>query len=59
MRALQEQGVGRLFGSGTTTPDAVEYIRDWFRRARARPRDSPYMSELKHAALRIAPESPL
>ncbi|MGI9190276.1 MAG: cobalamin B12-binding domain-containing protein [Longimicrobiaceae bacterium] len=30
MRALQEQGVGRLFGPGTTTTDAVEYIRDWF-----------------------------
>jgi methylmalonyl-CoA mutase cobalamin-binding subunit len=26
MRALQEQGVGRLFGPGTTTTDAVEYI---------------------------------
>jgi methylmalonyl-CoA mutase C-terminal domain/subunit len=30
MRALQEQGVGRLFGPGTTTTDAVEYIRGWF-----------------------------
>jgi methylmalonyl-CoA mutase, C-terminal domain len=30
MRALEAQGVGRLFGPGTTTAAAVEYIRDWF-----------------------------
>jgi methylmalonyl-CoA mutase C-terminal domain/subunit len=28
--ALQEQGVGRLFGPGTPTSTAVEYIRTWF-----------------------------
>ncbi|HEU4453822.1 MAG TPA: cobalamin B12-binding domain-containing protein [Longimicrobium sp.] len=30
MEALQAQGVGRLFGPGTTTGAAVEYIRGWF-----------------------------
>lgn len=30
IRALQETGVGRLFGPGTTTSEAVDYIRDWF-----------------------------
>jgi methylmalonyl-CoA mutase C-terminal domain/subunit len=30
MAALQEQGVGRLFGPGTTTSEAVSYIREWF-----------------------------
>jgi methylmalonyl-CoA mutase C-terminal domain/subunit len=29
MQALQEQGVGRLFGPGTPTGDAVAYIREW------------------------------
>ena len=27
---LQEQGVGRLFGPGTTTTEAIDYIREWF-----------------------------
>ncbi len=27
---LQAKGVGRLFGPGTATTDAVEYIRAWF-----------------------------
>jgi len=27
---LQEQGVGRLFGPGTPTTEAIQYIRDWF-----------------------------
>ena len=27
--ALQEQGVGKLFGPGTATSDAVDYIRSW------------------------------
>jgi methylmalonyl-CoA mutase C-terminal domain/subunit len=27
---LTKLGVGRLFGPGTTTSDAVEYIRGWF-----------------------------
>ena len=30
MRALEARGIGRLFGPGTTTGDAVEYIRGWF-----------------------------
>lgn len=28
--ALQARGVGRLFGPGTSTGDAVAYIRTWF-----------------------------
>jgi methylmalonyl-CoA mutase, C-terminal domain len=30
MKKLEELGVGRLFGPGTTTSAAVEYIRSWF-----------------------------
>ncbi|HEV2131766.1 MAG TPA: cobalamin B12-binding domain-containing protein [Longimicrobiaceae bacterium] len=30
MEALKQQGVGRLFGPGTPTSGAVEYIRSWF-----------------------------
>ena len=30
MKALGELGVGRLFGPGTPTSDAVRYIREWF-----------------------------
>jgi methylmalonyl-CoA mutase C-terminal domain/subunit len=30
MQELEEKGVGKLFGPGTTTSDAVEYIRSWF-----------------------------
>ena len=29
MAALQEQGIGRLFGPGTPTGDAVAYIKAW------------------------------
>ena len=29
MDALGKQGVGRLFGPGSPTSDAVEYIREW------------------------------
>lgn len=29
MKALQAMGVGRLFGPGTPTQEAVEYIRHW------------------------------
>ncbi len=29
MTALQEMGVGRLFGPGTPTREIVEYIRQW------------------------------
>jgi len=28
--ALQALGVGRLFGPGTATSEAVEYIRSWY-----------------------------
>ena len=30
MAALDEQGVGRLFGPGTPTTAAIDYIREWF-----------------------------
>ena len=29
MEALQEAGVGRLFGPGTPTSEAVAYVREW------------------------------
>ncbi len=29
-KALAKEGVGRVFGPGTTTGEAVAYIRDWF-----------------------------
>ena len=30
MAALEEQGIGRLFGPGTSTTDAIAYVREWF-----------------------------
>ncbi|MCG6989745.1 MAG: cobalamin B12-binding domain-containing protein [Gemmatimonadetes bacterium] len=27
---LEGQGIGRLFGPGTSTEDAIAYVRDWF-----------------------------
>lgn len=30
MESLSSQGVGRLFGPGTPTTDAIDYIRTWF-----------------------------
>jgi methylmalonyl-CoA mutase C-terminal domain/subunit len=30
MQTLQEMGVGRLFGPGTSTADLIDYIRAWF-----------------------------
>ena len=30
MQALSDRGVGRLFGPGTATTDAVAYVCDWF-----------------------------
>jgi methylmalonyl-CoA mutase C-terminal domain/subunit len=30
MEELQESGVGRLFGPGTPTSEAIEYVRAWF-----------------------------
>jgi methylmalonyl-CoA mutase, C-terminal domain len=32
MNALHQQGVGTLFGPGTSTSDLVRYIQDWFAR---------------------------
>jgi len=32
MDALHQQGVGKLFGPGTSTSDLVRYIQDWFAR---------------------------
>jgi methylmalonyl-CoA mutase C-terminal domain/subunit len=29
MSALQQQGIGRLFGPGTPTADLIEYIESW------------------------------
>jgi methylmalonyl-CoA mutase C-terminal domain/subunit len=30
MEKLEDMGVGRLFGPGTSTSEAVDYIRKWF-----------------------------
>lgn len=30
MKKLSELGVGRLFGPGSSTKDAIAYIKDWF-----------------------------
>jgi methylmalonyl-CoA mutase, C-terminal domain len=30
MDALREQGVGRLFGPGTSTAELIQYIQEWF-----------------------------
>jgi methylmalonyl-CoA mutase C-terminal domain/subunit len=30
MGALEQQGIGRLFGPGTSTGDLAEYIKEWF-----------------------------
>ncbi len=35
IKALEEMGVGKLFGPGTNTEDIVRYIRDWYARHRA------------------------
>ncbi|MBI4512915.1 MAG: cobalamin B12-binding domain-containing protein [Gemmatimonadetes bacterium] len=36
MEELQKMGVGRLFGPGTPTSNAVAYIQEWFAKGRAR-----------------------
>jgi methylmalonyl-CoA mutase C-terminal domain/subunit len=30
VRTLEEMGIGRLFGPGTSTTDAIAYVREWF-----------------------------
>ncbi|GMV04204.1 MAG: methylmalonyl-CoA mutase [Gemmatimonadota bacterium] len=30
VHALEERGIGRLFGPGTSTAEAIAYVRDWF-----------------------------
>lgn len=30
MSALEQQGIGKLFGPGTSTADLVDYIKEWF-----------------------------
>jgi methylmalonyl-CoA mutase C-terminal domain/subunit len=30
MDALEAQGIGRLFGPGTPTTEAIAYVREWF-----------------------------
>ena len=30
MEALQQQGIGKLFGPGTPTTELIQYIREWF-----------------------------
>jgi methylmalonyl-CoA mutase C-terminal domain/subunit len=30
METLRQQGVGRLFGPGTSTAELIQYIREWF-----------------------------
>jgi methylmalonyl-CoA mutase C-terminal domain/subunit len=39
MEKLQESGVGRLFGPGTPTSEAIEYIREWFESKRSEEED--------------------
>ena len=29
MAALQQQGIGKLFGPGTPTTDLIDYIEQW------------------------------
>jgi len=35
IQALEEMGVGKLFGPGTNTEDIVKYIRDWYEKNRS------------------------
>ena len=37
MESLKAQGVGQLFGPGTSTTDLVEFIRTWFAEKEAQP----------------------
>ncbi|RMG66635.1 MAG: cobalamin B12-binding domain-containing protein [Calditrichaeota bacterium] len=40
MKRLEEMGVGRLFGPGTSTQEIIDYIRDWYQKHRARVRSN-------------------
>ena len=33
---LREEGIGRLFGPGSSTREAVEYVREWYEERRAK-----------------------
>ena len=37
-KQLEKIGIGRLFGPGTPTSDAVSYVRDWWKTCRERVR---------------------
>jgi methylmalonyl-CoA mutase C-terminal domain/subunit len=37
MEALKAQGVGQLFGPGTSTADLIEFIRTWFAEKESQP----------------------
>ncbi len=37
MEALKAQGVGQLFGPGTSTTDLIEFIRTWFAEKESQP----------------------
>ena len=41
MQALAKQGVGALFGPGTTTTAIIEYVRDWVAKNRAHAGGTP------------------
>jgi len=30
VKALEQRGIGRLFGPGTPTTDAIAYVKEWF-----------------------------
>jgi methylmalonyl-CoA mutase C-terminal domain/subunit len=30
MKALEARGIGRLFGPGTPTTEAIDYVKEWF-----------------------------
>lgn len=30
VQALESRGIGRLFGPGTPTTEAIQYVKDWF-----------------------------
>jgi len=35
MEELQAQGIGRLFGPGSSTREAVDYVREWYEETRS------------------------